>query len=76
MYKYFFIVRVTEHWHRLSREVGESPFLEIFKTNLDIVPGTWLWGHYCSSGERQDDLLPDVSYYLNSSMVMWCTQDI
>ena len=35
MWKNFFMVRVTEHWHRLPREVGESPSMEIFKTQLD-----------------------------------------
>ena len=34
---HFFTVRVTEHWHRLPREVVESPFLEIFKTRLDAI---------------------------------------
>ena len=28
---------LTEHWHRLPREVVESPSLEIFKTYLDEV---------------------------------------
>ena len=31
----FFTVRVTEHWHKLPREVAESPSLEIFKSHLD-----------------------------------------
>ena len=30
-------VKISEHWHRLPREVVESPSLEIFKTHLDKV---------------------------------------
>jgi len=37
MRKNFFPLRVTEHWHRLPRDVVESPSLEIFKTHLDKV---------------------------------------
>jgi len=37
MRKNFFTLRVTEHWNRLSRDVLESPSLEIFKTHLDKV---------------------------------------
>jgi len=35
--KNFFPLSVTEPWHRLPREVVESPSLEIFKTHLDAV---------------------------------------
>ena len=35
--KNFFILRVTEHWARLPREVKDSRSLEIFKIRLDAV---------------------------------------
>ena len=40
--KHFFTVRVTEHWHRLPREVVESPSLAILKGCLDMVLGNQL----------------------------------
>ncbi|KAK4830735.1 hypothetical protein QYF61_013185 [Mycteria americana] len=40
--KHFLTVRVTEHWHRLPREVLESPSLEISKNRLDAVLGNLL----------------------------------
>ncbi|KFV78152.1 hypothetical protein N308_15089, partial [Struthio camelus australis] len=40
--KNFFPVRVPGHWHRLPREVVESPSLEIFKTHLDVILGNML----------------------------------
>jgi len=35
-------VRETKRWHRLPREVVESPSLEILKSCLDMVLGNWL----------------------------------
>ena len=39
---HFFPVRVMEQWHRLPRELVESPSLEIFKSHLDMVLGSGL----------------------------------
>ncbi|KAK4825064.1 hypothetical protein QYF61_023068 [Mycteria americana] len=36
-------VRVTEHWHRLPREVVESPTLGILRSCLDTALGNQLW---------------------------------
>jgi len=41
--KHFFTVRGTKYWHRLPREVVESPSLEIFKIHLETVLGNWLY---------------------------------
>jgi len=41
--KRFFSVRVTERWHRLLREVVESPSVEILKSCLETVLGNQLW---------------------------------
>lgn len=37
MRRSFFTFRVTECWNSLSREVMESPSLEILKTWLDVI---------------------------------------
>jgi len=37
--KHVFTVSMIEHWHRVPREVVESPSLELLKSHLDVVPG-------------------------------------
>lgn len=40
MRKPFFTVRVSEHWHSLSRDI-RSLYAQIFQTHLDTVLGNW-----------------------------------
>jgi len=35
MRKKFFTLRVVNQWHRLPRELGDTPSLETFKARLD-----------------------------------------
>ena len=40
----FFSVRAVQQWHRLHREVMESPSLEVFQSRVDVALRTWSVG--------------------------------
>jgi len=64
MWKNFFMVRVTELWNRLPREVVDSPSTEMFKIHLDTYLCNVLYETYFSRGVGLNDLLrslPDTA---------------
>ena len=42
--KNFFSIRVVLQWHRLHREVVQSPSLEVFQSRVDVALRTWSVG--------------------------------
>ena len=43
--KNFFSERAVLQWHRLHREVVESPSLEVFQSRVDVALGNMVSGH-------------------------------
>ena len=42
--KNFFSIRAVLQWHRLHREVVQSPSLEVFQSRVDVALRTWSVG--------------------------------
>ena len=62
-------VRVPEHWHRLPREVVESPTLEILRSCQDTVLGNRLWVALLEQKTSRDPFQPQP---LCDSVMTWC----
>ncbi|KAK4816474.1 hypothetical protein QYF61_017226 [Mycteria americana] len=69
MRKHFFTVMVTEHWHRLPREVLASPLLDILKSHMDI----WATCSSKACGTVSHKILTEnlMKYQLDEQAVRW-----
>ena len=65
--KRFFSERAVRHWHRLPREVRESPSLEGLKDCGDVALGDVVIGH---GGLGLDLRVLEVFSNLNNSMIL------
>ena len=64
--KNVFTLRMKKHWNRLPREVMGSPFLEKFKTHLDVVLCSLLWMNLLWEGllTRSSPEVPSNPYHV------------
>lgn len=62
--KNFFPERAVLQWHRLHREVVQSPSLEVFQSRVDMVSG------HGGDGWRLDQVILVVFPNLNDSVVL------
>lgn len=65
---FFFSMRAVRHWYRLSRDAGEVPSPEVFKSSLDGGPGQFdlVWGCMVLSSFQPKPLC--------DTMVLWTSK--
>ena len=68
--KGFLTVRVPERWHRLPRQLVESPSLELLKKDLATVLGSWLWAALLEQ-QGWTRWTPEVPSSLHLSEIWW-----
>ena len=56
-------------WHRLHREVVQSPSLEVFQSRVDVALRTWSVGTV-GMGCWLDVKIPGIFFSLNDSVVL------
>ena len=67
--KDFFSGRVVLQWHRLHREVVQSPSLEVLQSRVDVALRTWSVGTV-GMGWWQDQVILVVFSNISDSMIL------
>ena len=67
--KNLFPERAVLQWHRLHREVVQSPSLEVFQSRVDVALRTWSVG-MVGMGWRLDQVILEVFSNRNDCMIL------
>jgi len=69
-WKKLFSKRVAKHWHRLPREVVESPTPEVFKNHGDMALRDVVWWAWWGWVDSWTLMNLEVFFNLNDSMML------